>query len=256
MAAALSGVFSLFAAPVVFTADEAALEHGGIVGFYERSQAKPEVRIDGNSAIQIPTSSGGSTIFSQSNADVQLTRTQSLVGLRYAGRVQQLRYSAMVGQFRKYEVEFASGSSTNRLDASDTGLIYGVGLAGSFIPESIASVGIGWDLQARESRVDFERFHSDSGTVPANQRLVEDELQLGVTATKRFGELAPYAGGKVNRWITRLEDKGSGAQLSGHIDKASALVGVEWTPMPDNAGFVEASFFGDESVSAGWGFRF
>jgi hypothetical protein len=105
-------------------------------------------------------------------------------------------------------------------------------------------------------RVDFERFISANGTVPATQKLVEDEIQGAVTATKRFGMVSPYAGVKVSRWITRLEDRTTGEQLKGNKDGASGMVGIEFAPAQNEAGFIEVSFFDEESVSAGWGFRF
>jgi len=111
-------------------------------------------------------------------------------------------------------------------------------------------------LQVRQSRVDFERFVSEAGTVPANQKLVEDEIQGAVTATKRFGVLSPYAGLKLARWITRLEDQTTGEQLRGKADGTSGVVGLQVAPSLGEAGFIEASFFDEVSVSVGWGLRF
>jgi len=253
---ALGGVFSLFGASVGSTADEAAIDRGAFVGFFERSETEPEVRISGASAIQVPTGTGSSTVFSQSNADVKLTRTSELVGLKFTGRPKRLRYSVFLAQVRKFEIEFASGSATNRFGASDSGLAYGIGVSGSFVPTSVASVGIGWDLQYRQTLVDFERFVSALGLAKANQRLVEDEIQASATASKRFGQISPYAGLKVSHWITRLEDRSTGERLRGNSDGASVLVGFEWEPIAGEAGFAEASFLDEESFSIGWGFRF
>ncbi len=207
-------------------------------------------------AVSVPVTGGSSALLSQSNAEINFTQKGELTGVRAVYRPNQLRYSVFLGQLRDFEVEFASGSATNRFDVSDGGFVYGIGLSGSFLPSSIASVGIAWDVQFRQSRVQFERFVSAAGTVPSSQDLVEDEIQGAVVASKHFWEISPYLGIKVARRITRLEDGATGEKLRGHNDGASAVAGIEWSPIPGEVGFLEASFFDEESFAAGWGFRF
>lgn len=251
-AAAFGGGYSLFGAPLIFTADEAAIERGAFVALYEQSEIEPAVHIGGGAAVEVPTGS----VFSQANADVTFERSASLVGLKFVGRPEKLRYSLFIAQVRRFEIEFASGSATNRFDSTDNGFAFGAGIGGSFVPSSIASVGIGWDLQFRQTRVEFERFASVAGVAVASQELIEDEVQAAVTASRRFGVLSPYLGLKISRWITRLEDKATGDNLRGTVDGASVVAGLEYAPLMGEAGFIEASFFDEESVTVGWGFRF
>jgi hypothetical protein len=255
VAVAFCGVFSIFAAEVLVSPDEASLEKWAIGALYQTSETEPELEVDGNSSISVPTSGGSATIFSGANTDVSLEQSSELVGFALVFRPKQLRYTVSVAQVRRFELEFASGSVTNSLRA-DNGYRIGVGLAGSFVPVTAASVGIGWSIDYRHLVADLDRFDA-GGTVSAiDNEFEQDEFQAAATAAYRWKWFSPYAGLKVQRWISRLTDHQAKASIRGVKDGISPFLGIEVTPLPGESAVVEASFAEEESITASWIVKF
>jgi len=256
VAAAFSGVFSIFAAEVLSTADEASFERWGIAAVYGVAETEPEIRVNGSSAVQVPISGGGSsTVFSGADTDVTMEQNLELAGVTLTWRAKKLRYNFSVSQIRRFELEFSSGPLTNSLRARD-GFRAGLGVAGSFVPVSIASVGIGWNLDYRHLRAGLDRFASGGIVTSANQDFAQDEFQAAVTAAWRWKAIQPYAGLKIQRRTTRLTDGGTKESIRGTSDGVSPMVGVEWTPILGESGIIEASFVDEKSITASWLIKF
>jgi hypothetical protein len=256
VAAALCGVFSVFAGEILVTPDEAALEKWAIAAFFQTSETEPEIEVSGSSSIQIPTSGGGNaTVFSQADTDVTLEQSLELAGLTLVMRPKRLRYTVSIAQVRRFELEFASGPVTNSLRADD-GFRAGVGIAGSFVPMTMASVGFGWSVDYRYLAANLDRFESAGTVSPANQRVRQDEIQASVTGGWRWKTIEPYAGLKLFRQITRLTDRATRETVRGEADGVSPVVGIEWTPVAGESAVVEASFIDEESVTASWVVKF
>jgi len=251
-AAALSGAVFSFAGEVLVTPDDASLEKWAAAAFYQSAEIEPEVRVNGSSSVQIPVSGGGTaTVFSQANADVSLEQNLELAGVVLVVRPKKLRYSVSLAQIRNFEIEFASGSLTNSL-RSDNGFRVGLGIAGSFVPVTTASVGIGWSLDYRHLVTGLRRFESGGVVSAANQRFTQDEFQAAVTACWRWKMIAPYAAIKLQRWVTRLADRGTRESIRGESEGLSPAIGIEWTPLPGEGLVIEASFVDEESLTASW----
>jgi hypothetical protein len=178
-----------------------------------------------------------------------------LLGATFVFKPKKLRYSASVAQVRNFELSFASGSTTNRLK-SENGVRFGLGIGGSFVPVTIASVGVGWSLDYRYFRASLDRFESDGIASGADETFQQDELQASTIATWRWKTIAPYGGLKVQRWITRLNDNATHESIRGTKDGVSPLVGLEWTPVPGEGGSIEASFIDERAVTASWMVKF
>ena len=252
MAAALGVSFSVSAGEVLSTPDEAAVDKWAVVALYGTAKLKPEVHLTGTSAIQVPLSGGGSTtIFSNENADVGLEQHEQLAGVAVVVRPRKLRYTVSLAQIRNFELRFASGSVTNSL-RTDNGYRVGFGIAGSFVPVTVASMGIGWSLDYRYLRASLDRFESDGAVSGADQIFEQDEFQGAATASWRWQTFQPYGGLKIDRWVTRMTDRGTHNSIRGTKDGVGPVAGLEWMPQPGEGLKVEGSLGSDRSVTAAW----
>lgn len=241
---------------MLITPDDAALEKWAVGAIYSESQTEPKVRVGGSSDVLVPVSGGGSaTVFSKADTDVKLEQDLDLVGLNFVCRPKQLRYNFSVAQVRRFDLDFSSGSLTNSLRA-DSGFRAGFGIAGSFVPVSVASVGLGWSLDYKYLRADLNRFESNGVVSSVSQRFEQDEFQAAVIASWRWKLVQPYGGLKIQRRVTRLTDRGAHESISGTADGVSPTVGLEWMPFPGECGVVEGSFVDEKSVTASWVVKF
>src|SRR5438874_2667304 len=103
------GIFSRAqAAPWFGSANILDEKSWSVGGYYDSSKTKPKVKVGGVSAIQVPVSGGSSTIFSNSNADVEMEqRTASDVAVIKCRPRGGLQYEARLGQVRSFELEFS-----------------------------------------------------------------------------------------------------------------------------------------------------
>ncbi len=99
-------------------------------------EKKNNLDIAGVNAVQVPVSGGGSSIiFSGVNTEIETeTESESLITNFGYKPSESLQYQVRLGQIRKYDLEFSSGSHVNKLDALDDGFLWGMALGGRINP--------------------------------------------------------------------------------------------------------------------------
>jgi hypothetical protein len=228
------------------------------VSVYGRTaKMEPVLSISNASSVLVPLSSGNSTIFSAQNTDVTLEQESesAVVAVKFRPK-NGLTYRVKAGQIQSFDLEFSSGSHTNKLEATDGGLVWGLGAEWSVSPGSIVSPAITLDGSWTRTSVDLDRFQSP-GVVSATQnRFEQDELQLALNLSRRWKQLEPFGGLKVSRLISRLRDDGTKESLRGYHDGWAPFLGLQWEFFDGESLLIEASFVDDESISAGLNLKF
>jgi hypothetical protein len=213
---------------------------------------EPVVKISGTDSIQIPTSGGSATVFSNSNAEIELEQEYKAGIFNLEFRPQEgLQYRARFGQVDGFSLEFSSGSHTNKFESTDLGFLWGVGISGRIVPGSMVSTAIKWDLCYTEIRSDLDRFDSADAVTSSDAEFREREYQGSILFSQRWKELEPFGGLKILRTVSQIRDNGTKGRVTGTEDNVSPVVGLKWNFFNRESVMVEASFVGEESISAG-----
>lgn len=163
-----------------------------------------------------------------------------------------------------YSIKVPSTTVENTLSGDKLGIIYGVGLKASVVPDTIVSPAIALDLGIARSHYNFNRI-TPGGAPGANdgfsQRLELMTYQVAVEASHLFAvdenwKLEPYGGVKWTRVQADLKDLASGSHAGGQTDTGTPFLGLR-IPAEDRVAFFgEASFVGGLHYGGGLELRF
>ena len=253
-----SGVFVVQASEIFSSAEMLEAGSGAVSVFGQVIETKPVVELSGVSAISVPLSGGGSsTIFSSSEAELEMEQRLSQVVASFEIRPREgLRYKFKAGQVREFDLEFSSGSQTNKLQSSNDGYVWGVGLAGRIAPGSMVSTAICWEVAYTQTNIDIDRFEGGPVVLPIDQNWRQEEVQGSMNFSRRWKMLEPFAGLKLARVMNRLKDKGSKAIVRGSNETIAPFVGLAWAVTDKESLVVEVSFVDEESITAGFKVQF
>jgi hypothetical protein len=162
-----------------------------------------------------------------------------------------LVYSVYAGQIQDFKLEFSSGSQTNSLRSTSNGLRWGLGISGVLAPISPVSVGVNWALSYTQTSLTLDRFQGGDQVVAVDEAILQQEFQGALQATYRWKMLEPYAGLKLMRLHTRLNDETSKQRVSGNTNEISPMAGIRWAMFDREFLQVEASFADEKSLTAG-----
>ncbi len=84
-----------------------------------------------------------------------------------------------------------------------------------------------------------------------DEAILEQEFQGALQATYRWKTLEPYAGLKLIRLHTQLDDKTSKERVGGNANEISPIGGLRWAMFDREYLQVEASFVDEKSLTAG-----
>jgi hypothetical protein len=225
--------------------------HGG------KTQYEPVVRINNGESIEVPTSGGSTTIFGDSNADVEMEAEYESAVLDIAVRPREgLTYLFKIGRIENFDLSYSSGSQTNSLQSLSQGFIWGVGLKWNAALGTIVSSAISFDLSYSRKSISLERFNDMVVTLPSSTKFEEDEFQAAMTVSHRFHRFEPYGGLKIARLETRLKDDYTKDQVEGHSDSLSPFIGLRAEIFQKELVTIEASFLDETSIHAGLGIQF
>ncbi len=167
-----------------------------------------------------------------------------------------LHYRFLYGVVSNYELQVDSGGFVNRHESHSDGYQYGFGARWNAMPQTSVSVGIALDLTYLHKKVDFDRLSSNGVVSPLDERLKQDEFQGAVNFSKRWKQLEPYGGLKLNYVQTEIFDRATLTRSHGNSDDWSPFVGLKWEFFPKESLIVEGSFADEESFSAGVNIQF
>lgn len=162
-----------------------------------------------------------------------------------------LTYKLKVGQVRDFDLEFSSGSQTNKLEATKEGFVWGLGVGGGIAPGSIVSTAISWELSFTQRLVSLDRLQGGTVVYATDERLRQEEYQASVNFSRRWKSLEPFAGLKVIRIASRLQDNLTKERVSGNKDGFSPFVGLQWAIAERESLVVEGSFVDEKALTAG-----
>ncbi len=228
------------------------------VSVYGRSaKIEPVLKISNAAAVQVPLTSGSATIFSSSNAEIDFDQKfeEVVAAIKYRPK-NGLTYRVKAGQVRSFDIEYSSGSHTNKFEATDDGFVWGLGAEWSVSPGSIVSPAITLDAGWTQRVMDLDKFESPGVVAPTNDKFQQDEFQLALNVSKRWNKFEPFAGLKLNRVVSRLKDEGTKASLRGTQDGVSPFIGLQIEFFEAESIILEASFVDEESISAGFNLKF
>jgi hypothetical protein len=226
----------------------------GLSVYGRHEKFEPTVELSGSSGITLPTpgTGGSQTVFPDSNADVEMEAQFDQQGLALTVRPNEgMHFRAIVGVIQNFQVEFASGSYTNRLDGTSNGFLYGVGGRWNVSPGTMVSPAIAFDLSYIRQQVNLDRFQSNGTVSAAEQRFEQDEFQGAVNVSHRWKNIEPYGGIKIIHSISRLKDKTTKQKITGTSDGWSPFVGLNFEVFPKQSLVVEGSFADEKAFSAG-----
>jgi hypothetical protein len=202
-------------------------------------------------------SGGPATIFSDTNAEVTGTQTQSNIVTVINHRPRDgFNYRLKAGLVRDFELEFSSGSDTNRLRSTSYGFIWGAGLRWNLTQATQVSTAFAIDLSFTETLARLDRFESGSQVMPASTNVRKDEYQGALMASRRFQKWDPYGGLKLALLESRLEDTATKERVSGRTDVVSPFVGLKYDVFDGESLVIEASFVDEKAISAGLTVKF
>jgi hypothetical protein len=221
------------------------------------SNIKPTVKISGTDAIQIPTTGGSNTIFSESNANIKMEQSgdEMVAALSFQPR-DGFSYLAKIGQIQNFDLEFSSGSLSNEFKALKNGFLWGVGIGKLIAPGSLVSAAISINLSYTERTISLDRFESGGVVSAANHRFEQDEFQGVVNISRRWKKVEPYGGLKVMHFSTHLIDDSTKGKVSGRTDGISPFLGIQWEVFDRENFIVEGSLGVEKSIDAGFKMQF
>lgn len=254
----LLGIRSLISASELMSSADLLDAGSWSLNVYGKSvKEKPVVETSGTEAIQVPTQSGNTTIFSDANAEIEMdSEHKALVAALTFRPHDGLHYRAKIGQVRDYKLEFASGSQTNALRAESDGLLWGFGLRWNASQDTLVSAAVAIDISYTQTLINFDRFQAGSTVSSISQRFEQEEFQLGVNISRRWKKVEPYGGLKIRRLVSRLKDKNTKEQIRGETDEFNPFVGLAWLIFDKEKLMIEASFLDEQSITAGFQMNF
>lgn len=211
------------------------------------------MKIGGGQEIQIPTSGGNSTVFSESNTEKEMESESKEIVLKAAFRPRDgLMYFGKIGTVRGFELAYSSGSYTNRFQGEDSGFLWGFGFRWNITQDTPVSAAIAFEVSYQQAVVDLEAFKSGGVTSSVNDRFLQDEFQGAVNLSKRFGTLQPYGGLKLLRIESNLKDGQTQGKISGSDNLVSPFVGFQWEVFEKEFLVLESSFVGEQRTTMGF----
>lgn len=252
-----SGVFVVQASEVLSSADVLEAGSWAVSVYGQGSETKPQVKMSGIDAVSVPVSGGMSAVSSNENAEIKMEQTVSQVLAAFEFRPSEgLKYRFKVGQVREFDLEFSSGSQTNKLQASNSGYVWGVGLGGRIAPGSIVSTAISWDLGYTQTDVSADRFEGGPVVYAVNEQWRQEEYQGSLDFSRRWKAWEPFAGIKLTHVVNRLMDGSTKRTIGGTNDGISPFIGLQWMVADKESLVVEGSFLDEKSLTAGFKVQF
>ncbi len=249
--------FVVQASEIGSSADISESKSWGISVFGTESKIEPKVKASGTDLISVPTTGGSASLFSSSDAEIKMEQQSSALVAKVEFRPgDALKYRFKVGQIREFDLEFSSGSQTNKLQSTKDGLLWGFGVSGSFAPGSIVSTAVGWDLSYTRTDVDLDRFEGGPVVYASNESFRQEEYQGSISCSRRWKMIDPYIGLKVMYVISRLQDDETKERVSGKTSFVSPFAGVQWLFADRESFVVEGSLVGEKSLTAGFKMQF
>jgi hypothetical protein len=245
--------FFVVEASEIFSSADTMETHGWSVSAYGReAKTQPVVRLTGTNAIQVPVTGGSATVFSNENADLKMDQRVSEVVAAFDFHPHDgLTYRARIGQIQDFDLEFSSGSQTNKLESTKSGMVWGLGVGGGIAPGSIVSTAISWQLQFTQRLVDLDRLQGGPVVYASDERFRQDEFQGSVNFSRRWKMWEPYAGLKIMRVTSRLQDNATKERVSGSKNGVSPFVGLQVGVAEKESLVIEGSFVDEKSLTAG-----
>ena len=253
----LTQPFLIFGSELMTTAD--VLDTGGWrLSVYGRAvETEPVLEVTSADNIQVPTTSGNSTIFSKTNAEIEMEAEYdvAIAALMFRPR-DGLEYKIKLGQIRDYEISFASGNLTNAFRAQSEGILWGVGGRWRIKPGSIVSSAMSIDFNYTRAVINLDRFQSGTLVAATDQRIEQDEYQVSLNISRRWKRLEPFGGLKLNRTVTQLKDRVNKQKIRGTEEGVSPFIGLSVDVFERESFIVEVSFVDEEALSAGFNITF
>lgn len=227
---------------------------------YFRHLARQDLNISIGSISTIRV--GSSTFQSASSADADLKGSGNgvMARINFQPFENELRFF-VVGGASNYDLSIPSGAYSNSYATDNPGAVIGGGLKYVLVPHTVVNPAVSLDVVATHSRYKLTKFNSGDGRVSGDTGflLTVFELQAAVNVSKKFtfplrderGSLEPYAGMKVMRLRTGLDDLTTGAHYSGTRVNYAPFVGLRFKPFPYVGLVAEGSFVGELSASTG-----
>ncbi len=245
------------ASEVFSSADSMEAKSWSFSAFGSTSRLEPKVKVTNNGSVQVPTSGGSTSVFGTTNAEIKMEQeSEQVVGLFEFQPHDGLKYRFKIGQVREFNLEFSSGSQTNKLETTGSGFVWGVGIGGSLAPSSIVSLGIRWDVAYAQTNVNLDRLQGGPAAYAVDQDFRQEEIQGSLTLSRRWKMVEPYGGVKVFHLMNRLVDNGTKEKIKGTNDEVSPFVGLQWMVAEKDSLVIEGSFVGEKSLSAGFKAQF
>ena len=233
------------------SADLMAEKSWAVSLYGESARTQPKFHVDDGGAIPVNVSGGSSALFSGSNTDVKTTANGAFTGLMFSGRPGEgLQYRIFGSNVEKFRVAFASGSSTNELSSESRGGKWGAGVRWNLTQATRVSTAFALDASYARTDVSLDRYDAN-GVNPVDFKFYQDEYQVALNASRRFGSFDPYAGVKIARLESTLEDRSTRQKVSGRTDIASGFVGLKYEFFEKESAFIEGSLGDERGVSAG-----
>ncbi len=247
----------VFANELMSSADLMGAKEWKITVYGQTVETKPEIDVNNVDAIQIPTISGGSTVFSAANAVIELEEKFHATIANFLFRPKDgLSYGIKIGQIRGFVVGFSSGSQTNSLEANKNGFLWGANVKWNVSQGTMVSPAVALDFSLVNKSVPLDKFEAGGVTSPTDKMFEQDEYQLALNFSKRWKSLEPYGGLKGSRTVTRLKDGTTKECVRGEKDGISPFLGFQWDVFPGETIVVEGSLAEEKSFSAGMSLKF
>ena len=248
----------IFGSELMSTAD--AFNAGGwqISAYGQIVENEPVIDNRSSGVVEIPDGAGGTlTVFNRTNSEIEMeTSYDSIIGALAFRPRHGLHYRLKFGQVNDYDLEYASGSLTNKLSSLSSGFLWGGGVRWNVTQDTLVTPAVAFDFSYTQTLIDIDRFESGATVVGVNQKVEHEEFQFAVNASNRFRQLEPFGGFKVRRLVTKLKDKSSKTKVRGAQDGISPFLGLAWSMFEKESLLVEVSFVDEVSVSGGINVRF
>ncbi len=212
-----------------------------------------EFHLKGADLIQVPLKGGGTAqFFSNSDTDLQFDGEGTAAYVRLTWRpFDGLHYGFRLGA-GDYELRVPSGSVVNTLENGRAGRIWGADLGWTFLNNTPVSPALALSLGYMRSDYGMTRLVSGANApVSVDQEFVLEEWQAGLSASKRWKVLEPYAGVRFFRQSSLLRDNATAERVRGTRDGFSPYGGLRWEFLPREALTLEAAGVDEVVVAAG-----
>lgn len=212
-----------------------------------------EFRLKGADLIQVPLKGGGTAqFFSNSDTDLQFDGEGTAAYVRLVWRpFDGLHYGFKLGT-GDYELQVPSGSVVNKLKNGRAGRVWGTDVGWTFLSNTPVSPALALSFGYTRSDYGMTRLVSGANApVSVDQEFVLEEWQAGLSASKRWRALEPYAGLRFFRQSSSLRDNATAERVRGTRDGFSPYGGLKWEFLPREALTLEAAGVDEVVVAAG-----